>query len=163
MAEIGSKIHDKLLTDFATLTFTGGATCFNSVKKFYTASSWGPRDCVVLPDSTPEEVIGPSAGNTQTTRIYTFRAVVYEQIEAAASDSAGSIKYQRLLNIQDALLNYLQKEPSNLNSWGSTNSIAIYKIRVNQPRFDTFETEGGWGAILDLNFSIFLNIIPQNL
>lgn len=161
--EIGSKIYDKLITDFSALKFSDNSTVFANVKKFYASGAMEARDCLLIPDSIPETVVGQSAGNYQTTRAYTFRAIAYEVLEETESDSSGSIKYSRLMNITDAILNYLQKEPSNLNSWGNSNSISIYKIRVNQPRFDTQRSENGFVALVDINFSIYLNVIPQNL
>jgi len=161
--EIGRAIHDKLITDFTSLKFSNNQNIFNNVKKFYASTSMEALDCLIIPDSLSENVQGGSAGNTQTTRIYRFRALSYEQIEAADTDNVGNIKYSRLLNIADSILDYLQKEPSNLNSWGSTNSINIYKIRVDSPRYDTQQTENGYNAFIDISFSVYLSLIPQNL
>lgn len=161
--EIGSKIHDKLITDFAALQYSNGGTVFTNVKKYFAASAMAPGDCLIMPYSNTETVSGGSAGNTQTTREYGFRAVVVEQIEASDTDSQGAMKYSRLLNTQDSILDYLQREPSNLNSWGNANNIFIFKIRVRQVRHDVQRTEGGYAAILDISFGVFLNVIPQNL
>lgn len=161
--EIGTTIHNKLLVDFAALKFANNATIFNNVKKFFAGGSMEALDCLVIPRTTPEIVTGQSAGNTATTRVYSFSAIVTEQIESTDSDSAGSVKYSRLLNIQDSILDYLQKEPSNLNSWGNSNNINIFKIRTDIPRFDVFQTESGYSAVLDITFSIYVNIIPQSL
>lgn len=160
---IGQLIHDKLITDFSAFQFEGGNTMFNNVKKFYAASSVKPLDCLIIPDTNQETVQGQSAGNSQTTREYAFRAVVIEQIEATDSDTEGSLKYSRLMNIQDEILDYLQKEPSNLRSWGQTNNIQIFKNRVTQVRFDTVESESGYVVMLDVLFGIFLNVVPQSL
>jgi dsDNA-binding SOS-regulon protein len=160
---IGTQIHDKLITDFATLTFGDGNITFNNVKKFYRAESQQALDCLVLPDTTPEVIVGQSAGNTQTTRQYTYRIIVTESIEEATTDEEGANKYSRILDIQDGLLDYLQKEPSNLNAWGQTNNIHIFKIRVNNPRFDRLSTANGYAEVLDLTFTVFVNVIPQNL
>lgn len=160
---IGEQIHSKLITDLATLTFDGGATIFNNVKPFFAEESMASSDCLLIPDSVPEIITGQSAGNIQTTRQYGFRIIVYEEIEASTTDSEGAVKYSRLLNTTDALLDYLQKEPSNLNAWGATNDINIFKIRVQNPIYDTQKSQGGYVGILDMTFSIYLNVIPQNL
>lgn len=161
---IGQQIHDKLLVDFGNLEFYNTNTkIFTTVKKFYASGSMHSSNGLIIPDSTPEIVEGQSAGNSQTTRVYTFRAIAVEEIEATDSDSEGSLKYSRLLNIQDAILDYLQKEPSNLNAWGNTNSIFIFKIRVNNVTYDTQKSETGYVALLDVNFSVYLSVIPQNL
>lgn len=160
---IGQLIHDKLITDFAALQFEGGNTLLNNVKKFYAASSWESQDGLILPDSTPEQTEGNSAGNTATTREYSFRFLAKEEIEATDVDATGSLKYSRLMNIVDAVLDYLQKEPNNLRAWGNTNSIDIFKIRITSMRYDTLETEGGYSVIAHVSFSVFVNIIPQNL
>lgn len=161
----GQLIHDKLIADFKTFTFSSGGTLFNNVEKFFATSTMKSSDCLILPDSNEETVQGNSAGNYQTTRAYNFRAFVVENIETSASNSEGSLKYSRLMNSQDAILDYLQKEPSNLNAWGQlqTPKIEIFKIRITNTRFDTLETKNGYSAILDISFGIFLNVIPQNL
>ena len=162
--EIGQKIHDKLITDLSALTFeTGGGTLFGNVKKFYATGTMAGRDCLIVPDSNDETVVGQSAGNTQTTREYGFKAVTIEVLEASDTDAIGAMKYSRLINIQDVLLNYLQKEPSNLNAWGNTNGISIYKIRVRPVRWDTQASESGYVALMEISFGVYLNIIPQNL
>ena len=160
---IGQQIHDKLITDFAALTFEDATPLFGNVKKFYRQNSMEGRDCLILPNSNTENVDGESAGNFQTTRMYGFRMIAIEEIEAADDDDEGAIKYSRLMNIQDTVLDYLQKEPSNLNSWGDANSITIYKIRLGSVRWDTQPTEGGYVSLLDIPFTVFLNVIPQNL
>lgn len=160
--EIGSKIHDKLISDFKGLKFSNNATIFTNVKKFY-VDTMTANDCLIIPDSIPEETTGASAGNTATTRAYTFRAVAMEIIESSDTDENGDIKYSRLLNIQDSILDYLQKEPSNLNSWGTSNNVNIYKIRVNSVNFDIQQFSSGYGVFLKVNFSVYLNVIPQNL
>lgn len=161
--EIGRQIHDKLLTDFAALKFSNNSALFNNVEKYYASSQMEARDCLIKATSVPENVEGGSAGNFQTTRMYSFSAFTFEQIEASDTTAAGKIKYSRLLNILDSILDYLQKEPSNLNAWGASNSINIYKIRVNNPVFDTVQTEGGYSEVLEVPFTIYLNVIPQNL
>ena len=160
--EIGSKIHDKLITDFQALKFSNNTNIFNNVKKFFT-SSMVSMDCVIMPQSTPEDVQGQSAGNYQTTRMYTYSATVIEQIESSISDTAAGIKYARLENIQDSILDYLQKEPSNLNSWGDTNGINVFKIRVNNCDYRIEKAESGYVVALGVIFTIFVNVIPQNL
>ena len=160
---IGQMIHDKLLTDFAALKFEDNSTLFRNVKKFYKARTMGARDCLIVPDSTPEETEGPQGGNYQTTRIYTFRAIYLETIESADNDEEGALKYSRLLNTTDSVLNYLQKEPSNLNSWGDSNGIAIYKIRVQSLRYTDQETKKGYATLGHVTFGVYLNVVPQNL
>lgn len=156
-------IQDKLIVDFIALTFEGGNTIFNNVRKFFATDSMESLDCLIIPDSNQEQTSGLSAGNTQTTREYAFRAIVVEHIEAAATEEEGTLKYSRIGNIEDAILDYLQKEPSNLNSWGNTNNLAIFKIRVTNVRYETVQSEAGYVVLLDILFSVFLNVIPQNL
>lgn len=161
--EIGSKIYDKLITDFAALQFANNTTIFSAVKKYYANDSMEALNCLIVPSTTNEVVTGQSAGNTATTRLYAFSAIVVEQLESTDNDANGSIKYSRLVNIADSILDYLQKEPSNLNSWGNDNNISIFKIRTDSPRYDIQKTESGYAVILDVSFTIYLNVIPQNL
>lgn len=162
---IGSKIHDKLITDFKTFTFEGGSTMFANVEKYFAIGSMDSGDCLITPDSNNEIVEGQSAGNTATTRIYAFRATVVEFLESTTSNADGSTKYSRLLNIQDKILDYIQKEPSNLNGWGQSQSptIDIFKIRLQQIIFDQQVTEKGYAEVMDVRFNVSLNITPQLL
>jgi hypothetical protein len=160
---IGSKIYDKLIEDFSNLQFEDGTTIFNKVQKYYAKDSMEALDCLIIPVSTNEVVTGQSAGNTATTRLYAFSAIVVEQLEATDNDVAGGIKYSRLVNIADSILDYLQKEPSNLNSWGNANDISIFKIRTDFPRYEVQQTESGYAVYLDVSFTIYLNVVPQNL
>lgn len=160
---IGTLIHEKLITDFDALTFSGGGDLFNRVQKFYKTNSMGSGDCLVLPDLGTENVDGESAGNTATTREYGWRVIAVEEIEASANDSEGSIKYSRMMNRLDSLLDYIQKEPSNLNAWGNANSINVFKMRLRSWRYDQQRAENGIVALIDITFSVYLNIIPQLL
>jgi len=159
----GQLIHDKLITDFKTFDFEGGNTMFNNVEKFYAGSTMGALDCLIVPDSNLESVEGGSAGNTQTTREYAFRAVVIEVLEETDSKAEGSLKYSRLMNVTDAILNYVQKEPSNLRAWGLTNDILIFKTRIRNVRYDTVKTKSGYAVLLEVIFGVYLNVVPQNL
>ena len=157
----GQLIHDELITDFAALQYVGGATIFNNVKKFYAADSMKSSDCLILPASNTEEI----AGNTSTHKVYSFDALAIEVINDTDSDAEGALKYSRLLNIQDSILDYIQLEPSNLNAWGQLQSpvLNVYKIRLSQVAFDEQLTQGGFAAVMRVRFSIFINITPQNI
>jgi len=159
----GQLIHDKLITDFAAFTFEGGADMFSKVQKFYASDSMGALNCLIIPDSNQETVEGLSAGNTATTREYAFRAVVIEVIEEADTDAEGSLKYSRLMNVTDEILDYLQKEPNNLRAWGNTNNLNIFKNRIRSVRYDTVESTAGYAVLLEVIFGVYLNVIPQNL
>jgi hypothetical protein len=160
---IAQKIHDKLITDFQALTFENDSTLFTNVKKFYASQTMQARDCLIIPDTNDEQVLGGSAGNTSTTRNYGFNAIVIEAIKATDSDSEGSLKYSRLLNEVDEILDYIQKEPSNLNSWGATNNIDIFKIRLRQVFFNQELAENGYVEVANVQFNVYLNVTPQLL
>ncbi len=161
--EIGSKIHNKLITDFQALKFSDNTVIFQNVRKFFPVNSMKSLDCLIVPGPAPEVVEGQSAGNFQTTRMYNFRAVVMEVLESTTTNVEGDIKYTRIMNILDAILDYLQKEPSNLNAWGNSNSINIFKIRVGLPDFVPQQSTNGYSVILDVPFIVYLNVVPQNL
>lgn len=160
----GAKIYEKLITDFGALKFENNTTIFSAVKAFFT-KAMDANTCLIIPDLNNEKVDGLSSGNTETTREYGFRAVVIEELESTVSDSEALTRYMRMLNIQDSMLNYLQKEPSNLNAWGhaQTPSLNIFKIRVANVRCDTQRAENGYVALLDVSFRVSLNVVPQLL
>lgn len=162
---IGALINNKLIEDFKLLEFSNNNVIFNNVEKFYAEDTMESSDCLIRPISNDESTIEPAGGNIETMREYGFKAVVLEMIESSLTKAEGSKKYDRLMNTQDAILNYLQKEPSNLNAWGQQQNpiINIYKIRVRNTRFVTARSKGGYAEFLDIDFSVYLTVVPQNL
>lgn len=158
-----TKIHDKLITDFATLQFEGAGVLFNNVKKYFADNTMGASDCLLTLDSVAESTSGGSAGNSATTREATFLAVFFETLEKASSDTEASTKYSRLLNITTSILDYLQKEPNNLRLWGAGENIQIHKIRAGQTNYQAELTPNGYAIVAYAPFTVYINITPQLL
>lgn len=159
-----TEIHNKLITDFAILDIGGGQN-FGAVKKAYRAETMQPLDCLIMPDTSSEQVTGGSAGNTATTRQYGFAVSLYELINSTDDDSVMDIKYSRLTNCQDAILDYLEVEPNSLRTWALNlnEPINLFKIRVTQVFYDRLQAENGFAEQLLIRFSVFVNVVPQNL
>jgi hypothetical protein len=158
----GSSILDKLITDFSALEFEGGELLFNNVKSSYRESIRGARDAVLLPDDDSEFI----RGNQETDRNYGFFLSAIEETNSVASDTVTQNMYYRLMNIRDGLLDYLQKEPSNLRQWALAQSpqINIFKNRLNQVLFNEGESpNGGYAVEMQFRFTVFVNINPKLL
>jgi hypothetical protein len=104
-------IHDKLITDFKALTFESSVNkIFVDVQKYF-------KD---LPTNTPIcRIIALNGniqndGNSTDTRTFSWQADVFELIEASASQSEADIKINRLENISDIVIAYLEKIPNSL-------------------------------------------------
>lgn len=158
----GGALLQKLITDFKALTFAGGEDLFIDVKSAYREGIRGNRQAILIPDDNSETI----RGNTETDRQYGFLLSALEETNSTETDAIVQNMYVRLLNIQDALLDYLQKEPNNLRTWGQNQStiIPIYKIRLGQPIFLEGKTpSGGYGVEMQFRFTVYINVTVQNL
>lgn len=154
------EIHDKLVTDFSSLQFEGGNALFTSVKKIRRTNPTS-TECILMKADLVEEI----SGNTETDRIYGFVAIIEEFIESSISQTEADKKIDRLSNIEDKILNYLQKEPNNLRAWGQSQNplIEIFKIRVMPSRHQEAITEKGYAVGLVIPFTVYVLNVPQLL
>ena len=153
-----NEIITELLTDLAALTFVGGINCFGNVKTVY-RNNQNPRDAILIPRSTPVVLLG----NTSDERIYTFDLSLYEVIESTLSQSESEKRQARINNIEDAILNYLEKEPHNLVNSIVFSNGNITKVRVNSTDQQYVTTEQGISVALSIQFSVYVLITPQLL
>lgn len=160
---IYTTIAEQLKSDIMVLQFEGGNTSFKNVKYGYRSGLMGDDDALLLPDSNNETVEGQSAGNTQTTREYGFELQVYEEINTDISNTQIDTKYLRLMNRVDSVLDYIQKEPSNLNSLSLGSNGVVFKMRLRQVIHDRIKTELGIVEYASIRFSVFVNVVPQLL
>lgn len=156
MANYKNAIHDKLIEDFQAFQFEGGQTMFDSVRKaFYTLQ--GARDCLIVPGDPGVEVIG----NTSDDRFYTFTAVTMEEYEASASQAEMDTRIARLGNIEDRILDYLQKVPNSLD--GAVDGVTVYKINVSPSRYEYQMDSDGASVVLYIQFVVHTLLTPQLL
>lgn len=157
--ESGAKILQKLIEDFKALTYTGGSSnLFSDVASSYLTETRNPSQGLLLYDDDTEFI----RGNNMTDRNYGFYFHDFEEINnKSLTDADVQNMYYRLANKRDVLLNYLQREPSNLRAWGQlqTPIISIFKNRVNQVLFDVGKSQnGGYAATMELRFTVFQSI-----
>lgn len=154
-------IHDKLITDFTTLQFGNTNSLFTNVKKHYPLTSMKGGDALIVKDGFSENI----QGIVSTERNYDFLFITYEAIESSLSQNDSDAKLDRLSEVEDKVLDYLQKEPNNLRSWGFSQSpsIEVVKIRVVSNLYDTLQAENGYVKELQIRFTITTRIDSQNI
>lgn len=153
-------IHNKLIEDIGALEYTGTSNkLFTSVKKFIRDTMTGEQ-CLILDDGVREEIIGA----TTTTRTYKFMVVYVDELEKNVSDSEASIVIDRGSNREDVILDYIQKEPGNLNSWADSEGFTIYKMRLaGEVTVIDVLTKSGQGTMKSIPVEVPVLITPQSL
>ena len=151
------EVHDQIITDFSGFTFSGGAPMFSQVVKALgndiTAQS---GTCLISLDSPSVDIIG----NTSDDRILGFSAFYIEFLQSA-SQSQVIDRVDRISNVEDRILDYLQKEPSDLR--GAVSGVDIYKVRVTPSTYSEDQTEHGIVLTLTIRFQVHILLTPQLL
>jgi len=151
-------LHDKLIADFKLLNFTGTSTkCFANVKKHYFEIPATSPSCRIIPISPSVQI----EGNTMDTRVLGFQIDVFELLEASASEEEAEKKIDRLSNIEDIILAYIQKLPNNLEY--AVTGVHVYEM-VAQAGFYSYEgMEQGIAVYLTIPVDLRIDITPQLL
>jgi predicted oxidoreductase len=89
--------------------------------------------------------------------------VYVEVLESALTVDEAEIRIARSSEIEDRILDYIQKEPSNLNAWGQTNSIEVFKMRLINMTEDDVRSKNGYSTVKQLRFDVSVLITPQLL
>lgn len=150
------EIHDKLITDLTALTFNGTTPIFTTVKKALYAFQ-DELDCLLIPGDPDNQVSGQSTD----IRSYAFSLLVREFLENANNQTELDLKIDRLSNIEDKVLDYLQKLPNPINT--SLSGINVMQILVSPCRYDYASNERGVEINLVVNFAVQVVITPQLL
>ena len=148
-----TQIHDKLITDISALTFSGGSSMFNSVNKLAKAQM-GSFDAIVFANTGGETI----SGNSFTERVYGFTFYVEDYLEKE-SDSNKDLVVDRLSNIEEAIKDMIEKEPSNLRALDST----IFNSRTVSEESDAYNSNTGIVLYLRIRFNIYVTNTPQLL
>jgi len=151
-------VHDKLITDFGNLTYDGGSTkLFTQVKKFF----------YEIPDTTPACRITPQAqsvridGNTTDVRQMSFQADVMEMIEQSGMQTEAETKIDRLSNIEDSVIKYLEIIPNSLEH--AISGMHIIALDINSIIYSYEPSERGLAIYLSFQFTINIILTPQLL
>lgn len=150
-------IHDKLITDFSALVFDGTAVnLFTAVQKVFVDEPEDLPVCRIIPVAMSVEV----DGNTHDTRILSFSADVFDAMDLESLTNAEN-KIDRLSNIEDSVVAYLEKLPNNLEN--EVSGIHIYDIMIERLQYQYQTNERGLEVVLNIPFSLKLSITPQTL
>lgn len=151
-------IHDKLITDFSNLTHESSSNkLFADTKKYYFEIPTNTPSCRIIPISQGIEVVG----NTTDNRAYRFQADIYELIESSATQAEAELKIDRLGNIEDSIVAYLEKIPDNLEH--AITGIHVTSIDITNVFYNYEVNESGTVVYLSIAFDINVIITPQLL
>lgn len=159
MSNIRKAVHDQLITDFGNLTFDASTNkLFVQVKKAFMDLPNVLPVCEIFASNTLPEILS----DAEDTRVYTFQAIVSDLIDSEATNEATSIlTIDRLSQIEDRILDYLQKIPNNLV--GKLTDINVYRIQPTATVYDYAESTRGIELIMSISFDIYININVRNL
>lgn len=151
-------VLDKIITDLTALNHDGGSNdLFANVKKIYLEYPTSLPSAIVLNTGTAVEIIG----NTSDNRVLDFEINVMELIENSSSQTEAELKIDRLGNIEDVVISYLEKLPNNLEN--DISGIHIVDLVINTAIYDYQNDERGIMLNLVIPFSVKIILVPQLL
>lgn len=160
---IKTKIHNKLITDFNAAQYDNSQDVFGNVKKYYKLNSMNSQDLLVMGDDTVDD---PDEGIVTTEREYGFLTVYVEHLESSIDDNEASIRIERMNNVEDYFLDYVEKiGPNNLREWGQSQSPVIDVERLNliNVLYQDERSENGYTKVQVTRFKVHVNVNARNL
>lgn len=144
-----SQILAKLITDFSALEFANtNQKLFGAVANFFPQAPTTYPSCEIYAWNTRVNTLT----NLEDERWYGYRAISYELVETSASTDIALLKTKRLLNIQDVVLDYLEKIPANLEH--AITGIHVTSTTVDQILFDYVRLQSGITAYMTMDFTL---------
>lgn len=162
--QIRKLIHDKLITDFTALKHVNGTDAlFAGVKKIFINLPASLPVCEIIPTSVNTSVLGLEFNE----KAIGFTAITYEQInqETGTTESdqqtEAERKITRLSDIEDIVIQYLEKIPDSLR--GNVGSADIVRIDIQPSSWDYQIGENGLRIFLSITFAIVMVDEPKSL
>lgn len=154
MATIYRKsLHNKLIDDFKNLTFPDDTnTIFTDVTKIIKDFPVMLPYCVIAPTTPNVEVQGLSAND----RILGYTATVYEEIEASEDLTDAESRIDRLEDIEDMIIAYLEQIPNPIER--VVTNVHAYKIDILPSRYTYSVGEAGVRIYLEIDFNVYCNV-----
>lgn len=157
MATLRKSIEDKLITDMGSLKHDNNTdACFAVTQALFTDFPTSLPACQVLPMSPSVEV----SGLGYDSRVLGFDILVYELIETNADYTEAKRKLDRLMDIEDRVLNYLEKIPNNIEY---VNGSHLYKLQVMPSNYSYEMSENGLRVYLSIQLNCYVNIDVKSI
>ncbi len=157
MATLRKSIEDKLITDMTALKHDNNTdSCFAITQALFVDFPTSLPACQVLPMNPSVEV----SGLGYDSRVLGFDILVYELIETNADDTEAKRKLDRLMDIEDRILAYLEKIP---NSIEYVNGSHLYRLQVQPSSYSYESSENGLRVYLSIQFNCYINIDVKSI
>lgn len=158
MTNIRKPLNDRLITDLSQLTYASGSNpLFANVVKIFATIPANTPVCEVSPFSGDVIV----EGNDFDRRVLGWQIYVYEKIGSDNDQNTTNNKIDRLNYIEDAILDYLEAIPNNLEH--VITDVHVLNINVTTVQWDLVEFTDGIVKTLTINFTTEINIDVKNL
>jgi len=146
--EYKKAIHDKLITDFSALTYSDNKVCFKEVQKIFISFPSGTPSCQIL---STEPTVDQSMLQYDK-RMYGFSAIFFDYIESNASQSVADDKIDTMSDIEDVVLDYLEKVKNN-NLETAISGLKVVDIAVSAGRYSYEDSENGIRIYCSIDFT----------
>jgi len=157
MTRIKKVIHDKLITDMEALKYYNDKTCFAQVEKIYTDFPSGTPFCQVCATEPSVEVDGLDFDN----RSYGFAMISSDFISKDATQSQIDLQLDRMSDIEDSMLNYIEALPNNLA--GLIAGVRPYKVNITSSQYQFDNAENGMRVYLIIEIAVVLSISVKEI
>ena len=157
MATLRKSIEDKLITDMTALKHDNNTdSCFAVTQALFVDFPTSLPACQVLPMSPSVEV----SGLGYDSRVLGFDILVYELIETNADYAEAKRKLDRLMDIEDRILNYLEKIPNNIEY---VNGSHLYRLQIQPSSYSYESSENGLRVYLSIQLNCYVNIDVKSI
>jgi hypothetical protein len=157
MATLRKSIEDKLITDMTALKHDNNTdVCFAVTQALFVDFPTSLPACQVLPMSPSVEV----SGLGYDSRVLGFDILVYELIETNTDYTEAKRKLDRLMDIEDRILNYLEKIPNNIEY---VNGSHLYRLQVQPSSYSYESSENGLRVYLSIQLNCYVNIDVKSI
>ena len=86
--------------------------------------------------------------------------LVYELIETNVDDTEAKRKLDRLMDIEDRILAYLEKVPNNIEY---VNGSHLYRLQVQPSSYSYESSENGLRVYLSIQLNCYINIDVKSI
>lgn len=157
MTRIKKVIHDKLKTDMGTLKYYNGETCFAQVEKIFVDYPDGTPFCQVYATQPSVEVDGIDFDN----RSYGFAIIAGDFISADSTQAQIDIQIDRMSDLEDSILDYLEKIPNKLE--GLVAGVRPFRVDIINSDYSYEQAENGIRIYLNIEIALVLSISVKEL
>jgi hypothetical protein len=152
------EIHTQIRDYFRTLKYPGtDDLVFGQVEKMFVNIPTKVPACEIAVDGTAPQILG----NDYDERGYAFNAIITDDIESTISQSDADSRIDRFSNIEDVVLNALQKVPNIFED--GANGIRVSRI-IPMETTPSYElTNAGIRIYMSIKFVLYILISVKQM